>query len=58
MLGKESSNRRLIVINAASQIYPDEVKDDHDREEDEIDVFLQSPTKTGLCSGNEPALLT
>ena len=52
------SKQRLIVINAASQIYPDELKDDHDREEDETDVFLQSPTKIGLCSGNEPALLT
>ena len=58
MLRKESSNRRLIVINAASQIDPDELKDDHDREEDEIDLFLQSPTKIDLCSGNEPALLT
>ena len=58
MLRKESSNRRLIVLNPANQIYPDELKDDHDREEDEIDVFLQSPKKKGLCSGNEPALLT
>ena len=58
MLRKESRNRRLIVINAASQIYPDELKDDHDREEGEIEVFLQSPTKTGLCLGNELALLT
>ena len=49
----------MLIINAASQIYLDELRDDYDREEDEIEdeIFLQSPTKIGLCSENEPALL-